>query len=127
MSNLLNARLTQRGFALTWRYALMSTHNFNAQEELADVREFKKTARRKTYIRSRLNKYRAELIALKKANASYSEIVLWLRQKKHIKVNHTTVLRFLNKQPEFTKAKEKQHAELPQSQSTSPTCGETKS
>lgn len=75
----------------------MTTHSFNAQEELAEVRKHKMIVRRKTYVRSRLQKWRIELIEMRAAGASYPELVLWLRQKKHTKVTHSTILRYLKK------------------------------
>lgn len=87
----------------------MMTHNFNAQQELLNIRQRKGIAHRKTYPRSRLQKWRAELVALRKAGASYPELALWLRQQKRIKVTHTTVLRYLSQLPEL---QETPHAEL---------------
>ncbi len=75
----------------------MTTHSFNAQEELENVRKQKLIAKRKKYVRSRLQQWHKELIEMREAGASYPELALWLRQKKHIKVAHSTVLRYLKK------------------------------
>jgi intein-encoded DNA endonuclease-like protein len=53
-------------------------------------------------LQSRLKKYRAELVSLRKLGASYPELVLWLRHEKHTKVTHTTIMRYLAKLPELT-------------------------
>lgn len=85
----------------------MSTHHFNATTELEIVRKYKSVGQRKSYPYSRLNKLRVELVALRKAGASYRELTLWLRQHKRIKMTHTTVMRYLAKLPEL---KESSHA-----------------
>jgi len=76
------------------------TQHFDAADELTAIHNQRKTMRQQTYRKSRLMRYRAELVALKKAGASLHDIALWLRQKKRIKVSHTTVMRFLRKLPE---------------------------
>lgn len=76
------------------------TQHFDAAVELTALKEQRKTMRQQTYRKSRLTRHRAELVALKKAGASLHDIALWLRQKKRIKVSHTTVMRFLKKLPE---------------------------
>lgn len=90
------------------------TQQFNAAVELTALKEQRKTMRQKVYRKSRLTRYRAELVALKNAGASLNDIALWLRQKKRIKVSHTTVMRFLAKLPELkiTEQKEDSHAQL---------------
>ena len=87
----------------------MSTQHFDATVELKKIRQHKSIRRRKFYQQSRLAKLRAELVLLRKEGASYREISLWLRQTKRIKTTHTTVMRYLEKLPEF---KEVNHAEL---------------
>ncbi len=79
----------------------MSTHQFNAAAELEKLRECKRIARQLAYYQSRLDRHRAELVALRKAGASFREITLWLRQFKHVKITHTTVMRYLLKLPEL--------------------------
>jgi hypothetical protein len=78
----------------------MMKQQFNATEELAETRRLKHIGRKRYYHKSRLDKYRAEMVALWKEKASYREIQLWLRKKNHIKVSHTTIMRYLNKLPE---------------------------
>ncbi len=90
------------------------THHFNAAVELTEIHNQRKMMRQQTYRKSRLTRHRAELVALKKAGASLHDIALWLRQKKRIKVSHTTVMRFLAKLPELTitEQNENAHAQL---------------
>lgn len=76
-------------------------HNFNAEAEIAKIRQRKEIGRQQSYHKSRLRHYRAELVQMRKAGASYPELALWLRIEKRIKVAHTTVLRFLKKLPEM--------------------------
>lgn len=71
----------------------------DATNELARIRTRRATARRKPYRASRLQRYRAELVALRKAGATYPELVVWLKERR-VKVVHTTVMRFLDKCPE---------------------------
>ncbi|PSW90490.1 hypothetical protein C9J52_19740 [Photobacterium iliopiscarium] len=52
--------------------------------------------RKPRYRRSRLDRYKAELISLKTGGATNAEIQRWLR-KKHIKVDHRTVGRWIEK------------------------------
>jgi hypothetical protein len=83
----------------------MSTQHFNATNELESIRRRKGIQRRKSYQRSRLAKLRAELVSLRKEGASYRELTLWLRQTKRIKMNHTTIMRYLEKLPELKELK----------------------
>lgn len=53
-------------------------------------------ARRRRYTTSRLDRYRAELVALRKAGASPAELALWLRQSKRVVVEcRVTLPRFI--------------------------------
>ncbi len=79
------------------------TQQFDAAIELTALKEQRKIMRQQTYRKSRLLKFRAEIVELRKAGASLHDIALWLRQKKRIKVSHTTVMRFLAKLPEWEK------------------------
>jgi len=76
------------------------TQRFDAAVELSALKEQRKIMRQQTYRKSRLLKFRTEIVGLKKAGASLHDIALWLRQKKRIKVSHTTVMRYLAKLPE---------------------------
>jgi IS30 family transposase len=79
----------------------MSTQQFNAPNELAEIRNQRVARRRKTYQHSRLIKLRTEIVSLRKSGASFREIALWLRQTKRIKMAHTSVMRYLAKLPEI--------------------------
>jgi hypothetical protein len=79
----------------------MDTQQFNVTTVLEKIRQQKKINQRKAYAQSRLNRYRAELVALRKAGASYRELTLWLRKDKRIKMNHVSVMRYLIKLPEL--------------------------
>ena len=85
------------------------THPFDASSEIEELQQKRKTKRRKRYTPSQLKKYRAEIVALKKNGASYRLIAEWLALKKHLKVSHTTVIRFAKSLPEL---KEETHAEF---------------
>jgi hypothetical protein len=54
-----------------------------------------------SYRSSRLIRYRAELVARRRAGVSYLTLAAWLRTEHQIIVSHTTVLRFLNTLPEM--------------------------
>jgi len=47
------------------------------------------------YRTSKLDPFRAELVALRHAGASYPELSTWLADSKRMRVNHTTVMRYL--------------------------------
>ncbi len=86
----------------------MSTQQFNPTLELQEIRQKQKIKRRKTYHRSCLAKYRAEIVALRKEKkpASLREIAEWLRTKRRLKINFTTVRDFIKKLPELQEEKD---------------------
>lgn len=92
--------------------------SFHAMEELLHLRVQRKIARRQSYRRSRLARYRAELVRLRQAQASFAELALWLRKTKRIKVAPSTVMRYLNQLPELKK-QEEHYAEFSQTEKTS--------
>lgn len=69
------------------------------EAELAAIRQQRRSARRKRYYRSRLDRYRAELVALRRAGATLAEIAAWLRRRR-IKVACSTISRYLARLPE---------------------------
>jgi hypothetical protein len=81
--------------------AQRSEHMFNAQTELEKLRQVKAVRRRKYLTQSRLHRYRAELVKLRQAGASYPELTLWLQHNKRMRVAHTTVMRYLKQLPEL--------------------------
>ena len=54
--------------------------------------------RRRTWGKSVLEPYRHELTALHQAGLSYADLAFWLRKTVRIKVDRSTVRRFLAKQ-----------------------------
>lgn len=74
---------------------------FNAKAVVEQIRARRKEARRKLYRKSRLDKYRSELVALKQAGASCADIVEWLRVSHRCKINRSSVDRFLKNLPEL--------------------------
>ncbi len=78
---------------------------FNAQIEVEQIRARRTEARRKLYRKSRLDKYRAELVAMKRAGASCADLVEWLRLLHRCKVNRSSVDRYLKKLPELSLSK----------------------
>jgi len=69
--------------------------------ELAAVRHRRQIARRQRYRRSSLERYRAELVALRRAGGSYPDLAAWLRTRHRLTVAHTTVMRYLQGLPEM--------------------------
>jgi hypothetical protein len=65
--------------------------------QLAMVRDLRRIARRQFRVRSRLDRYRADIEALAAAGASSYDIALWLRKIKRIRVHPTTVWRALKR------------------------------
>lgn len=79
----------------------MNQETFNAQIEIEKIRARRNEARRKLYRKSRLDKYRAELVAMKHAGASCADLVEWLRVNHRCKVNRSSIDRYLKKLPEL--------------------------
>ena len=46
-------------------------------------------------------RYRAELVQLRRAGASYPDLATWLRTRHRLRVSHTTVMRYLRGLPEM--------------------------
>ena len=91
---------------------------FNAQIEIDKIRARRTEARRKLYHKSRLDKYRAELVAMKQAGASCADLVEWLRVNHRCKVNRSSIDRYLKKLPELHAASvDAQKANLPEEDS----------
>ena len=77
---------------------------FNPAAEVERIRARRVEARRKLYRKSRLDKYRAELVAMKQAGASCADLTEWLRVSHRCKVNRSTIDRYLKKLPELSEA-----------------------
>ena len=69
---------------------------FDARTELAELRRQTAEIRRRRYTKSRLDRYRAELIQLRRNGASVAELQRWLRDHR-IRVVHSTVARWVTK------------------------------
>jgi hypothetical protein len=74
---------------------------FDAQAEIKRIRSLRAEARRKLFRKSRLDRYRAELVTLKQAGASCADLVLWLRITHRCKINRSSIDRYLKKLPEL--------------------------
>ncbi|ADI83307.1 hypothetical protein [Geobacter sulfurreducens] len=77
---------------------------FDPLAEVERIRARRAEARRKLYRKSRLDKYRAELVAMKQAGASCADLAEWLRVSHRCKVNRSSIDRYLKKLPELTGA-----------------------
>ena len=74
---------------------------FDAQAEVERIRTRRAEARRKLYHKSRFDKYRAELVAMRQAGASCADLTEWLRVSHRIKANRSSIDRYLKKLPEL--------------------------
>lgn len=76
--------------------------DFDPAEALAAVRERRATARRRrTWGKSRLTPHRAELVKMRQAGGSFAELADWLRRERRVKMDPSSVRRFLQKLPEL--------------------------
>ena len=83
--------------------------------KLAAVRERRRLARRRRYRKSKLDRYRAELVVLRRMGASYRDMAVYLRHEHRRCVDPTTVRRYLVKLPEINMQEtEAEHGDLPQ-------------
>lgn len=71
--------------------------DFDPHTELASLRQQTATIRKKNFHPSRLDRHRAELLALHQAGATLAELQRWLRAHR-IRVVHSTVARWIAKQ-----------------------------
>lgn len=69
---------------------------FDARTELAELRRQTAEIRRRRYTKSCLDRYRGELIQLRRNGASVAELQRWLRDHR-IRVVHSTVARWVTK------------------------------
>lgn len=60
-------------------------------QQLEAVQAERALKQKKRYRRSRLDRYRAEVLYLEEAGASHEDIRLWLSQYKHVKMHSTTI------------------------------------
>ena len=73
--------------------------DFDVQSELSTLKAQTQSIRKRSYStrKSRLDKYKYQLLELHQAGATGAELQRWLRTNKRIKVAHSTVLRWLEK------------------------------
>ncbi len=83
---------------------------FDAQAEVERIRTRRAEARRKHYRKSRLDRFRAELVAMRQAGASCADLAEWLRLH-HCRVHRRSIDRYLKRMPEVP------NAEVPRSAS----------
>ena len=88
----------------------MTPHD--AATTLTHLRAHRAIAQRQRYQPSKLRRYRAPLVALRQAGASYRELAYWLRREHHLRVDPTTIRRYLLQLPELFQ--ESVYAELPE-------------
>ncbi len=74
---------------------------FDAQAEVERIRSRRTEARRKLFRKSRLDRYRAELMAMKQAGASCADLAEWLRVSHRCKINRSSIDRYLKKLAEL--------------------------
>ncbi len=74
---------------------------FDAQAEVDRIRARRTEARRKLFRKSRLDRYRAELLAMRQAGASCADLAEWLRVSHRCKIHRNSIDRYLKKLPEL--------------------------
>lgn len=70
---------------------------FNASAEVERIRSRRAEARRKLYRKSKLDRYRYELLEMRQAGASCADLAEWLRVNHRCKINRSSVARYLIK------------------------------
>ena len=80
---------------------------FDAQAEVDRIRARRSEARRKLFRKSRLDRYRAELLAMRQAGASCADLAEWLRVSHRCKIHRSSIDRYLKKLPELNDTVEK--------------------
>lgn len=73
----------------------------DATIELAAIRQRRKLRRKYRYVKSALEKHRAELVALRRAAASLRELQLFMSTRYRVSVAVSTLSRYLAKLPEL--------------------------
>lgn len=83
---------------------------FDAHAEVARICRRRAVARGKRYRKSRLDRYRAELVAMRQAGASCADLAEWLRIRR-CQIHRSSIDRYLKRLPEL------HHAEFSLTQS----------
>ena len=91
-----------------------SSETFDPQEELKRIRALRADARRKRFRKSKLDKYRTELVAMRRIGASCADLAEWLRITHRCKINRSSIARYLQKLPELNRKVAAENEELEQ-------------
>lgn len=71
---------------------------FMPEDVLSKIKSDRAVRRkRRTWGKSRLNKFMAELLKLKETGASYADLQFWLHKEKRIKINRSNIKRAMDK------------------------------
>lgn len=79
----------------------MADAPFDPVRELKAVKERRAMQRRRRYCKSKLEKYRAELVALHRAGASAQDLVTWIKARHRLKIHRSSIDRYLSHLPEL--------------------------
>ena len=79
----------------------MESETFNPLDELSEIKALRALQRRKQYRKSKLERYRAELVAMRRAGASCQDLATWLKVKHRMKIHRSSVDRYLATLPEL--------------------------
>ena len=66
-------------------------------QQLQQLQAERQVTYKKRYRRSRLDRYRAEILTLEEAGASHRDICTWLSRYKRVKVHFATISRALKR------------------------------
>jgi hypothetical protein len=78
----------------------MANETFDPLKELREVKELRDMQRRKQFRRSKIDRYRTELVALRRSGASCQDLSTWLKLKHRVKIHRSSVDRYLSGLPE---------------------------
>ena len=79
----------------------MPTEQFDPLQELNKVKEVRAILRRKQYRKSKLQRYRYELVAMRRTGASFQDLSTWLQTKHRMKIHRSSIARYLSGLPEM--------------------------
>lgn len=77
--------------------ATTTINSFNAREKLLQLQDLQRIRKKGRYSRSRLDRFKNELLQLHACGATLSQIALFLRAEKRTVVARSTILRWLKK------------------------------
>jgi hypothetical protein len=84
----------------------LKDETFDAQAEVKRIRLRRMEARRKLFRKSRLDRYRVELVAMRQAGASCADLAEWLRVSHRCRIHRSSIDRYLKKLPEVKEGEE---------------------